>query len=262
MTYIKLHVLKKEATDQFQENLKTIYKYKNQIDENERKRLFTEIKPNDPNHCEIISDFELDQSTTFSNRFEFGKYLYKDLGEFLKDKNERKKYSNNPHFWSWIVLVYIEQLSNKFKQSNRPDRYIPAMGDYKIYGSHNTAHRHMARESYRLYERFGEESKIYFNKKKLFETGNIIESIRSRQDTSNHDGIHKYLLLKYKDKDGYAIPKAAEPEKWKNRDIEKITGRESTVRLAKIYRRLNINYVGPLLNAFEIGEKVGPGFEL
>ena len=70
MTYIKLHVLKKEATDQFQENLKTIYKYKNQIDENERKRLFTEIKPNDPNHCEIISDFELDQSTTFSNRFE------------------------------------------------------------------------------------------------------------------------------------------------------------------------------------------------
>ena len=57
-------------------------------------------------------------------------------------------------------------------------------------------------------------------------------------------------------------PKHVEPLDFRNRRSEKITGRASTVRLAKIYRRLNINYVGPLLNAFEIGEKVGPGFEL
>ena len=35
------------------------------------------------------------------------------------------------------------------------------------------------------------------SKKKLNECLNIIESIRSRQDTSNHKGIHDYLLLKY-----------------------------------------------------------------
>mgnify|MGYP003330792949 FL=1 len=119
----------------------------------------------------------------------------------------------------------------------------------------------MARESYRLYERFGENSKIYFNNKYLFETGIIIESMRSRQDTSNHDGIHEYLLLKYRDEDGYAIPKAAETVQFKNKN-KKITGKESTVRLAKIYRRINISFVGPLLTAHEIGATVGPGFEL
>ena len=117
----------------------------------------------------------------------------------------------------------------------------------------------MARESYRLYERFGEDSKIYFNKKNLFETGNIIESIRSRQDTSNHKGIHDYLLLKYKDLDGFAKAGAAETVSIQ-KEIKKLL-EESTVRLAKIYRRLNINFVGPLLSAHEIAEKVGPGFE-
>ena len=261
MSKIKLHILKKEGTDLFQKNLKLIYTYKNDLNETERIKLFTEIDPKDKFFCEEISDIELDLEEKFSNRFEFGKYLFLKIGPLLKDKKLRREYLNNPHFWTWVVLVYIKQLSNEYKQSRRPDRYIPAIGDYKIYGSFNTSHRHMARESYRLYERFGEESKIYFNKKNLFETGNVIESIRSRQDTSNHDGIHEYLLLKYKDQDGYAIPKAAETVQFKNRN-KKITGRESTVRLAKIYRRLNINFVGPLLSAKEIAEKVGPGFEL
>ena len=38
----------------------------------------------------------------------------------------------------------------------------------------------------------------YFNPESLvYETGNIIESIRSRQDTSNHKGIHDYLPVSY-----------------------------------------------------------------
>ena len=261
MSKIKLHVLKKEGTDLIQNNLKSIFVNKNDINESERIKLFTEIKPTDLIYCEKISDIEFDTEKIFENRFEFGKYLFLKLELFLKDNILRRKYINNPHFWTWIVLVYIKQLSNEYKQSRRPDRYIPAIGDYKIYGSFNTAHRHMARESYRLYERFGENSKIYFNKKNLFETGNIIESMRSRQDTSNHDGIHEYLLLKYRDEDGYAIPKAAETVQFKDKN-KKITGKESTVRLAKIYRRINISFVGPLLTAHEIGATVGPGFEL
>ena len=261
MSKIKLSIFKEDATDKFLENLQSIYSLGSQIDIEERKNLFTEINPEDKTFCEEISNIQLDTNMKFTNRFEFGKYLHSKIKTHFEDSKEKSRCINNPHFWSWIVLVYIEQLSNNYKEVRRPDRYIPALNKYKIYGSFNTSHRHMARESYRLYERFGEDSKIYFNKKNLYETGNIIESIRSRQDTSNHKGIHDYLLLKYKDLDGFAKAGAAETVQFKNRN-KKITGRESTVRLAKIYRRLNINFVGPLLSAHEIAEKVGPGFEL
>ena len=43
---------------------------------------------------------------------------------------------------------------------------------------------------------------------------------------------------------------------------EKGTGRDSTVRLGKLYKRLNIAYIGPLLTPQELADTLGPGFEI
>ena len=39
-------------------------------------------------------------------------------------------------------------------------------------------------------------------------------------------------------------------------------GRSSARRLGRIYKRLNKNYIAKELNAIEISQRIGPGFEL
>ena len=44
--------------------------------------------------------------------------------------------------------------------------------------------------------------------------------------------------------------------------ILKVEQVDSTVRLATIYKRLNLTYIGLLLTAEELANTIGPGFEL
>ena len=97
---------------------------------------------------------------------------------------------------------------------------------------------------------------IYFLYK-IFEQGNIIESIRSRKHCLNHPEIHRYLVLKYSLPSGFARMSTATTPNPKSG-----TGIDSTLRLAKIYKRLNLTYIGLLLTAEELADTIGPGFEL
>ena len=45
-------------------------------------------------------------------------------------------------------------------------------------------------------------------------------------------------------------------------DPDKGTGKSSTVRLGKIYKRLNQNYCAKEMSHIQIAERVGPGFEI
>lgn len=206
-------------------------------------------------NIEIISDIEIDTSLKFSNRFELARYLHKTLSNcsFMGPAHE----GNQPYIWSWLACVYLDQLTKQYSRVSRMEHYIPVIGDYKKkLGWASIAHRHCVREPYRLYELYGESSKIYFSKN-IYQQGNIIESIRSRNDCVSNKEIHEYLLLKYAMDDGFSRPgTATTPNPLKG------TGRDSTVRLAKIFKRLAVGFHAPELVATELSKYLGPGFEL
>lgn len=249
---IKLCKFKKDYTE-FVFN--QIALFRSEKDEN----LLKKINPFKKENTDIISfDAVLDPNKKFSNRFNLGKYIHEIINNNLR-KEERKMIINDPDFWSWLSIVYFDQLTKNYSAVSRMEHYIPAIGRYrrKIGGSFNIAHRHSVREPFRLYSEFGEESKIYFNQRNIHQQGNIIESIRSRKECTSNPQIHELLKIKYMKEDGYAKPGTATTS-----SEEKGTGRSSTVRLGKLYRRLNVTYIGPLLNALELSEKLGPGFEI
>tara|TARA_B100000963_G_scaffold359597_1_gene387352 strand:+ start:3019 stop:3783 length:765 start_codon:yes stop_codon:yes gene_type:complete len=249
---IKLSKFKTEYTDFIFDQ---IAQFRTEKDE----KLLKEINPFDKNNLETISyDLVLDPNKKFSNRFFLGKYIYETLRNNLK-KEEIKMINNDPDFWCWLSIIYFDQLTKNYSAVSRMEHYIPAVGRFrrKIGGSFSIAHRHSVREPYRLYYQFGEESKIYFNQRNIHQQGNIIESIRSRKECSSNPQIHEFLKIKYMKEDGYAKPGTATTS-----NEEKGTGISSTVRLGKLYRRINVTYIGPLLNAIELSERLGPGFEI
>ena len=253
MNIQQIRVLKEAAVDLFSERIALVRS-------TGEPSYIHEIDPFSEEFTELISDVSIDADQTFENRFELAKYLTPIIDEAFISKETKRKYINNPDFWSWFSLVYINQLTGNFtkrKRISRQEHYIPAIGRYRMkWSSMPIAYRHSVREPYRLYSLYGESSKIYFAKK-VSDAGNIIESMRSRKSTSSHKGIHEYLIRKYAKEDGFARPRTADPVRPSARQ-----GKSSTVRLAKIYKRLNISYVGPLLDADEIASNVGPGFEL
>lgn len=203
-------------------------------------------------NVEIIADIEIEVNKVFSNRFELGKYLVELIGKSDFVRRE----INQPYMWSWISCIYLDQLTNQFADVRRMEHYIPAVGDYKRkLGWAPIAHRHSVREPYRLYKTYGDSSKIYFSKN-IHQMGNVIESMRSRQDCITNHQVHEYIVMKYSMPNGFARKgTATQPNPARG------TGRDSTVRLAKLYKRLNVNFFSPELKASELSNYLGPGFE-
>ena len=251
---IQLRTFRKEATNQFNELISNVRKDKD-------KSYIELIDPFDDEYSEIISDTQIDTLKIFENRFEMAKYIYEIINQAFPDRKSKSPFINNPDFWSWLAFIYLEQLTKNFTVKNimrRNEHYIPAIGRFRKTWSQIPIHyRHSIREPYRIFSQFGENSKIYFNPKDVCFAGNMIETLRSRKATANHPTINDYVNLKYDRGDGFAKSGASTkvvPDKG--------TGKSSTVRLGKIYKRLNKNYCAKELSSIQIAEKVGPGFEI
>ncbi|QNJ11002.1 hypothetical protein [Synechococcus sp. M16.1] len=204
-------------------------------------------------NIEQISEIEIELNRRFSNRFQLGKYLV----ELIDESDFIGREINQPYMWSWLSCVYLEQLTKNFSKVSRMEHYIPIIGDYKKkLGWQPIAHRHSVREPYRLYKQYRDSAKIYFSKN-IHQQGNIIESIRSRQDCVSNKEIHEYLVMKYAMPDGFAKAGTATVPK-----PDKGTGRDSTVRLGKLFKRLAVTFHAPELKASELSNYLGPGFEL
>ena len=61
-------------------------------------------------------------------RFELSRYIFKSLNEFIQNNN----LEDNVGFWSWLALVYFEDLTDSFKNVSTEVNYIPEMGDIKL----------------------------------------------------------------------------------------------------------------------------------
>ncbi|EEE39522.1 hypothetical protein [Prochlorococcus marinus] len=252
---IELRVFKKETTEKFNQVISKIRKTKD-------KTFINEINPLDDNQSQVISNVCIDQNKYFNTRYDLGKYIHEIIFKAFPMKSVRTGYYNNPHFWSWLAFIYLKQLTKDFtirNLINRNEHYIPAIDIYrKTWAQSRPIHyRHAIREPFRLYDQYKEKSKIYFNSKDVCFSGDLIESIRSRKSTANHRFLNDFINLKYDRGDGFAKKGTSTKE-----DKKSARGKSSARRLGRIYKRLNKNYIAKELNAIEISQRIGPGFEL
>ncbi len=199
----------------------------------------------------FINSPQLDLKIIHPTRFELSKYLFLQLNDFIKEN----KLVKNPYFWSWLALVYIEDLSDGFKNVSVPHNYVPEMGNFDFNNQRNKLYQHSIREGFLMYRKFGDESKIYFSKMGVGYMGDIWEQIRSRGDFRRHNGMHKYILKKYYDPEGSGFAK-------KNASADAFEYADSLRNLAPCYLKLSVNYAAPLCEPEDFSKLLGPGFEL
>jgi len=143
---------------------------------------------------------DLDEVSTFSSRYELGKYFYNKLNNDIEDHEK-----NGQGLWEWIALYFLDSLfsSDKGWRLARMDNYIyiphkKLRDHYDMPVSPNwvenipTPHRHCTRGPYLAYESFKSDSKLLVNHPKgphVF--GDIAEQNLSRRWTKDFKIIWK-----------------------------------------------------------------------
>lgn len=178
----------------------------------------------DPQYTEILEGAEeIDKAKKFSTRFELGKYLY----EVLKNC-ESDEISNNSYLWNWITLLYFKQLFPGIRGGKQDIRYI--LSDNPFY-----KYRHLVRESWSLYNDFGEDS-IALLSKEVNNGSDEIEATASNYELLNNNFLKIFKEL-YLDTTG---PKPF----LKSKVLENSLNVPGSLRRLKIHsKRLSLNYV-------------------
>lgn len=111
------------------------------------------IKP-DLNISRFSEEFyipvEIDENIKFNTRFELAKYL----DDLLTNRNiKRSTILKNDNVWNWLSFIWIEQLTNGFRELREIRRYILTSG---------ISYRHIVFCSYDLFTLCGEKySKLF-----------------------------------------------------------------------------------------------------
>ena len=103
------------------------------------------------------------------------------------------------------------------------------------------------------------DPRAFSQKLEVIEMNDLNEDkIKNEKEKINiSDKKNEFINLKYDRGDGFAKPGTSSKE-----DKKSARGRSSARRLGRIYKRLNKNYIAKELNAIEISQRIGPGFEL
>ena len=210
-------------------------------------KLLPEIKG--PNVKKIPNSPSIDLTLIHKTRFELSKYLYKHLNEFITKNN----LVYDPYFWTWLSLVYFEDLTNNLKKIDMASVFITDMGDFNLGRTVNLLYKHAIREGYLMYAKYQEESKIYFSKSGLAFSGEMWEQTRSRGATRTHMGFHKFVVKTYQDPNGSGFARKNSGDK------DHITS-WCIRRLCTTYSKLSVNYAVPLLSSEDYENILGDDF--
>ena len=181
-------------------------------------------------------------------RFELSRYIFKSLNEFIQNNN----LEDNVGFWSWLALVYFEDLTDTFKNVNTEVNYIPEMGDIKLSSKKKKIYEHSIREGFIMYRTFGDESKIYFSKKGVGYMGDFWEGTRGLGTIRRSTTLHKFILKVYSDPNGSGFARRGSLSQ---------SGRSWALRrLSDAYSNLSVNYATPLLEVEDLEKLLGEDF--
>ena len=181
-------------------------------------------------------------------RFELSRYIFKRLNEFIQKNN----LEDNVGFWSWLALVYFEDLTDSFKNVSAEVNYIPEMGDIKLSDKKKKIYEHSIREGFIMYRSFGDESKVYFSKKGVGYMGDFWEQTRGLGTIRRNKTLHKFILKVYSDPNGSGFARRGSLSQ---------SGKSWALRrLSESYSNLSVNYAAPLLEMEDLEKLLGEDF--
>lgn len=137
---------------------------------------------------------QIDQSRWFDSRLEAGQYLAELLGRI-----ERSRVDHNAGLWSWLALLYFDQLCPADHGKRQPKRsyayILPPLGDVD---HHRHYYRHRLAGPYRIVRLHpGSARSLLSGQVSKFDDYN--EQIASRQEFITNSGIVSALDLLYFD---------------------------------------------------------------
>lgn len=138
-----------------------------------------EILFNNEYTSEFGSDYKIDSDKEFENRYDFGKYLY----GIFRNKHIEKEVG----LLSWLALLFFQQICKKSDKNNRLKvlskyRYIPEIeNSWRFY-------RHLVLTPILVWQRLKEDSIILLSNP-LYESGDAVEQLMSRQDFIANENI-------------------------------------------------------------------------
>lgn len=123
---------------------------------------------------EFGTNVEVDETRTFSTRFELAEYLHEC---FSSAGLARRDIMTNSNLWTWLAYLYFDQLcpvKNNVRHVHEMSRYI--------YSSHYTDYyRHYVAGAYDLYTLHGAKFSKLFLCSPPFELNEYTEQLASRQ---------------------------------------------------------------------------------
>ncbi len=131
-----------------------------------------EILFNNEFTSEFGEGYDIDRDKEFENRYHFGKYLF----GIFRSKHVEKEIG----MLSWLALLFFDQVCKKSAKSNRLQilskyRYIPEIeNSWRFY-------RHLVLTPVLVWQRLKEDS-ILLLSNPLYESGDAVEQLMSRQD--------------------------------------------------------------------------------
>lgn len=180
---------------------------------------------------QALLDRDIDPDATFHSRLEFGAYL----NEVFSGLNAQALLgSQNDGLWNWLTVAYFSQIG---KKRSKYWHYVVTRRGH----AGSLAYRHLARASFEMYWRHGENAKVLLNVD-MSTFGDASEQLTSRQNVAYHQGFIATASCLYvadgKLKRG-AASRLKPPHKRKQGER---AGRGNVARLALAVRRLCRTY--------------------
>ena len=180
---------------------------------------------------------ELDDGRHFGDKMEFGRYLARQLeplqfsGQFERDAG----------LWSWIALLYFDQICLPGSKPKARHRYIFSQ-DYRY------QYRHLVRSPCLAYLFHGENAQVVLQGH-LYTHGEASEQLLSRQHIFANRALFRAMNLLY-----------LGPDKRRKRGVSG-NGRGSLRRLGKVLRQFDLTYDFQEMEPAQILELLPPEFD-
>jgi hypothetical protein len=143
-------------------------------------------------------DVKVDPEKRFSNRFEFGTYLWDKIRSDWKETLRA-----DAGLWTWLALVYFDQLCPKKKPSN-PEHYILTVGKWRIGCARDYSYRHSVLAPVRIIKDFKDYAEFFLcgtvdKPADMTSMGDAIEQVFSNQCVMRNKNLLDTVLSLYQD---------------------------------------------------------------
>lgn len=207
-----------------------------------KEHSINQILSNQSNLERTIFNGQIDPNRIFEDRFDLAAYLSSILQEYGDNKEEygienRNEFGKSAGLWSWIALVYFDQLSTKIPKDSANYIFSPQLGFRNF--------RHSVFTPFDLYKRWGADSRMFISDD-IQVMGQIWESALSRHYLMSCAPAVRLMIKLYSDhsNNGIAKPKASSQP---SRNILKNgkpsgAGYGSVERFSRVFQRLKLTY--------------------